>query len=373
MLPPDSMVTFQSFPSGPLWNFSKMGDNLRARLVRKGMSFFPNLTLNFQKTIRETLKVDLTEENKDKSEQDIINKDNSEIDLLSVISTDSQKVVLQAETKSNMIDSSATVKCTDDVLRKDINKGGRQLEHFKDHLQRMHGAEVKNFWYLPAVALPNISRSLLLQLFPNLPYCFCSKDMPVVEIEISGSKLEPGVPLHQGYQGKKYHVCRNRIQGGGCSFFKWDCDKSSQSSCDPDTENCWCLLKPISVEIPPEDAKKSQKKAFKRFQVCQKNSCNFFRWLNENATLPSCKNAKTREQKFGNFCSRHFLLEDHITKADEQRLWWEESCREHRQSNTPATSDSLKMRLLTIASMAFSQIPRLVSCHTSDSMLILMK
>ena len=34
MLPPDSSVTFQCLASGPIWNFSKMGKNLAARLVR---------------------------------------------------------------------------------------------------------------------------------------------------------------------------------------------------------------------------------------------------------------------------------------------------------------------------------------------------
>ena len=33
MLPPDSSVTFQNLSSGPIWNFSKMGNNLSAGLV----------------------------------------------------------------------------------------------------------------------------------------------------------------------------------------------------------------------------------------------------------------------------------------------------------------------------------------------------
>ena len=388
MLAPN--VTFLSLMSGPIWNFSKMGDNVRTRLVRMKVEFFFIVLmsyLSFQTTIREALGLAITADYRDsteaelqRSEQDLINKDRSEIDLLCVWSKNSQRGAFQAETKSNTQDTGC------EVLKKDIKKAVKQLEHFKSYLERMHGPEVQNFWYLPAVALPNIPRSLLLQRFPNHPFCTCNGGMPVAEIEITESHLEPpGDSLDMVYHGQKYQVCEIRILGRGCSFFKWASPQwaSPQSSSDPDRVTCDCCLVPITVKIPLREAKKSKKKArqeSKMFQVCRKRGCNFFRWCDQNPI--SCQSV-TREQKFADFCSKHFLLSDHLTSQQEQTVWWEENTREHHENIAVDISDSIErlsiitgsltMRLLTVASMAFTQIPRLISRDAPDSILVLMR
>ena len=122
----------------------------------------------------------------------------------------------------------------------------------------------------------------------------------------------------------------------------------------------------------------------KKFQVCQKKSCDFFRWLDAGQTH-SCK----QESKFffGTCCSKHFLLKEHIeNQQQEQRIWWEANCKEYKENNPDPDlssssaelngarhTDPLTMRLLTVASMAFTQIPRLLSTDSPDSVLILMR
>merc|ERR1719295_1755287 len=60
---------------------------------------------------------------------------------------------------------------------------------------------------------------------------------------------------------------------------------------------------------------------------------------------------------------------------EKQKVWWDENCRKHtvNTGSTKSEIDSLKERLLTVSSMAFTRIPRLLSKDTPDSMLILMR
>ena len=285
------------------------------------------------------------------NEQTRIYNDRREIDLLSVLSTDKQKVVLQAETKANVIDTS------DSYIRKDIRKGIEQLEHFKNYLERMHGAEVKNFWYSPAVGLPNLS------------VCFCNPGKCVTEIEISQNQTSDGASLDQAYQGRKYQVCPIRIRGHGCGFFKWEGDLSPDPQCDLDgASSCACGKQPITIEVPLPESKKAKGGPPKRFHVCENNGCNFFRWFDQ-------PQKSKKDQTFGNSCTKHFILKEHIMNQEKQKVWWNENCRMppgHGDSGKPQI-DSLKGRLLTVASMAFTRIPRLLSRDTPDSMLILMR
>ena len=61
--------------------------------------------------------------------------------------------------------------------------------------------------------------------------------------------------------------------------------------------------------------------------------------------------------------------------SEKQKVWWDENCRNHTGSSTTQLQiDSLKNRLLTVASMAFTRIPRLTSSTlTPNSILILMR
>ena len=330
---------------------------------------------------------DSTAKEQERSEQDLINKDRCEIDLLSVLSTNSQRVVFQAETKSNTQDTSVT------VLRKDIKKAEKQLEHLKDYLQRMHGSEVQNSCYLPSVALPNIPKSLLVRSF-----CLCN--LPVAEIEISESPFELDPPdagdlglrryfAVSFYAGKKYQICRIRNKGRGCSFFKWDCDDDPMSSSDSNTGYCECDLAilPMTVTVPPQGPGRQNPRMVetKKFQLCPMNGCDFFRWLDLSQTPPppSMQNAIALEMTLLHSCPKHFIFREHVSKQEKQRLWWEKNTREHRDNNILDISetfgrlfiaaDSLSMRLLTIASMAFTQIPRLLSSEGPDSILVLMR
>ena len=212
--------------------------------------------------------------------------------------------------------------------------------------------------------------------------------MPVAEIEFTESQLQPvGSSLHQGYQGKKYKVCDIRNPGGGCDFFKWDHDK--WASRDPQSQLCDCHLVPITVKVPLKEPKNKENKNkkprldSKRFQVCPKGVCGFFRWLDSGQNSP-CKTAT--KYFFGTYCSKHFLLKDHIANQEEQNSWWEKNSREYKENNNPApdlscsltnlavtSTDPLTLRILTVASMAFTQIPRLLSQHSPDSVLILMR
>ena len=145
-----------------------------------------------KRSIREALgiKGESSGEEEQTSERHLINKDRREIDLLSVLSSDSGKVVFQAETKSDTRDTSGVANTSDGVLRKDINTALEQLDHFKDYMERIHGPGLRNYWYLPAVALPrpNASQS---SFFRYMCFCNTSKPMPVAEIEFTESQLEP--------------------------------------------------------------------------------------------------------------------------------------------------------------------------------------
>ena len=254
-------------------------------------------------------------------------------------------------------------------------------------------------------------------------------------IEITESQLEPaGSSLHLAYQGKKYNVCDIRNPGGGCDFLKWDCEKNPRASRDPQSQFCDCFLVPITVKVPLKEPKRKEKKNKKprldsrRFQVCPKNVCDFFRWLDSGQTS-SCK--QDTKDFFGTCCSKHFLLKDHIGNQQEQNHWWEKNCREYKANSAPdlsgslskltvtytdpflledqtnqqeqnrwwearfrelreivdpspdlsssstrqngAHTDPLTLRILTVASMAFTQIPRLLSTDSPDSVLILMR
>ena len=147
---------------------------------------------------------------------------------------------------------------------------------------------------------------------------------------------------------------------------------------------------PITVKVPLKEAKKRKNTKDepktgkpKKFQVCQKKACHFFRWL-VAGNPHSCK----QESKFffGTCCSKHFLLKEHIeNQQQERRIWWEANCREYSENNPDldlasssakqngAHVDPLTIRLLTVASMAFTQIPRLLSEDSPDSVLILMR
>ena len=311
-----------------------------------------------QKDIREALRVTDTvrDKNGDIDEQRSIFKDRREIDLLSVLSTDAQKILLQTETKAVNLEANYQ------VMLKDINKGIVQLGHFKDYLQRMHGTEVNNFWYSPAVALPNLS------------ICLCNPGKRVAEMEISDNQT-----ADQTYHGKKYHICPTKSRGFGCNFFKWDCDVSPWPECDLGKVICECGNKPITIEVPPPAESKKSKKPVdpQSFQICQHNGCDFFRWNDhtQNHRHPANKAAKLDEQTFGNSCSMHFLIEEHIANKKKRERWWEANCKKHTgNSASPGTQiDSLKKRLLMVSSMVFTRIPRLLCRDTPDSMLILMR
>ena len=202
-----------------------------------------------QKTIREALGVAVTDKYKNstkeelfRSERDLISKDRREVDLVSVLSKGSQSFVLQVETKS--ADMQNTSK---GYLKRDMRKGVEQLEHFKDYLQRMHGSEASKFYFLPALALPNMSNLSLKHILPN------------------------------------------------------------------------------------------------------------------------------QEEKFGQYCAKHFLLSDHKGSPEQLELWWQANCEDFREGNVAAISDSLTMQLLTVASMVFTRIPHFLSRDTPDSILILLR
>ena len=264
------------------------------------------------------------------NEQTRIYNDCREIDLLSVLSTDAQKVVLQAETKANVIDTS------DSYIRKDIRKGIEQLEHFKDYLQRMHGAEVKDFRYTPAVALPNLS------------ICFCNPGKCVTEIEISNNQTSDGAALDKAYHGRKYQVCPMRIRGLGCGFFKWDGEVGPDPQCGLGIElSCKCGKPPVTIEVPlPEP--RTQNRNPKRFQVCSDNRCSFFRWFDQHKELKE-------EQTFGNSCSKHFILKEHIMDQEKQKVWWDENCRIHTGNN----EESHRLKNLSF----LRKIPKTVTSH----------
>ena len=304
------------------------------------------------------------------NEQTRISNDRREIDLLSVLSTEAQKVVLQAETKSAGLDSG--------YINRDITKGIEQLEHFKDYLQRMHGAEVKSFRYSPAVALPNLS------------ICLCNPGKCVTEVTIPDNQTSNGASLDP-YHGRKYQICPTGTRGFGCRFFKWCNNVGPHLQCDLGQESfCKCGAEPIAIEVPVQETKKAKKKPEgpKSFQVCQNNACNFFRWLDQpqnprlsqlHISTPSANNGM-KEQTFGNHCSKHFILQEHILNQEKQKVWWDKNCRNHTGSSTTQLNstklqiDSLKKRLLTVASMAFTRIPRLTSSTlTPNSILILMR
>ena len=84
-----------------------------------------------KRSIRESLgiKGESFGEEEQTSERHLINKDRREIDLLSVLSSDSRRVVFQVETKSDTRDSSDVANTSDGVLRKDINIALEQIEH----------------------------------------------------------------------------------------------------------------------------------------------------------------------------------------------------------------------------------------------------
>ena len=179
-----------------------------------------------QPCIRQALRVtDIVLDNQGViDEQRSIHKDRKEFDHLSFLCTGVQNIVLQTEVKS--VDPEADYR----TMYGDINKGIDQLTQCKDYLERMHGSEVKHFWYSPALALS------------NLVVCLCAPaKKKVAEIRMADSQIEDGVSLDPAYDGKKYHICSLRIRGSGCSFFKWDCDESALPQTDPDKKDCDCV------------------------------------------------------------------------------------------------------------------------------------
>ena len=331
------------------------------------------------------------------NEQTRISNDRREIDLISVSSTEAQKVVLQAETKSAVLDTSdsnikrdskrripvvlqaetksAVLNTSESYIKRDIKRGIEQLEHFKGYLQRIHGDDVKNFRYSPAVALPNLS------------ICFCNPGKWVKEVEISDNQTSNGASLDP-YHGRKYQVCPRRF---GCGLFRWENNVGPHLQCDLGQESlCKCGAQPITIEVPLQENKKPKKKPEdpKRFQVCQYNGCNFFRWLDQPedprlsqlTSSPPPANNVVEDQTFGNHCSKHFILKEHLINQEKQKVWWDQNCRNHTGNSTTELNsttpqvDSLKKRLLTVSSMAFTRIPRLTSSTlTPNSILILMR
>ena len=136
--------------------------------------------------------------------------------------------------------------------------------------------------------------------------------------------------------------------------------------------------------------------AFPNRSFHQNNGCDFF-CLNDqaqnqnlsqlNQSLPPAKKAKLGEQAFlfkeddeiqYIACSKHFLVEEHIADQEKLKHWWEVNCeRQHRENNANASvnpsAHSLKNRLLTVSSMAFTRVPRLLSRENPDSMLLFLR
>jgi len=276
-------TTFQSFQTGPLWNFSRTGENL----AKKGV-----LT-----EIREALGLEALEMHEDTKQDTFngtptpdqeekwrINNDRREIDLLSIIL--STETILQMETKSAS---------ESPAVKEALNKGIRQMTFLKKYLQRIHGNLLNNYWFLPALALPN--KTLHHK-------CYHSKFVAQLEVKAvdlsigrdandncNGSTVVQGNTVPKG-DNKKYQICSRTAKGiGACGFFKWS-DEADPLYHDDTASTCKCGSEPITITVPlqeKEPSKGTQKTTKEKklpekrmFQVCRNNQCSFFCWKDES-------------------------------------------------------------------------------------------
>ena len=207
--------------------------------------------------------------------------------------------------------------------------------------------------------------------------------MPALEEEES---TEPAEEIFT--DPRKFQVCRNNK----CDFFSWKEEKSTSETDYKMVEQNTAEAESTSKDETSNSIKSGAciRNGHKRAHEDDKLDKDF-----NKLNLCGAPSKKTKMEKPKEFrmkhCNKHFIMQKHVTSQEEQNLWLQENfmppiaaeeidgrdanSNGHTESNGSLLSKGklLKRRLLTVSSMAFTQIPSFVSNQTARTMLILLR
>ena len=208
--------------------------------------------------------------------------------------------------------------------------------------------------------------------------------MPALEEEDS---TEPAEEIFT--DPRKFQVCRNNK----CDFFSWKEEKSTSETDYKMVEQNTAEAESTSKDETSNSIKSGAciRNGHKRVHEGDKLDKAFNNKLNLRGA-PSKKPKMEKPKEFRmNHCNKHFIMQKHVTSQEEQNLWLQENSMSpiaakdidggdansngHTESNGSLLPQGklLKQRLLTVSSMAFTQIPSLVSNQSARTMLILLR